>query len=64
MSPPSGDRLRKDDVYQMVESIAFFEGYRPVLVGLQRMSSQDFPFKVCLLENKFFIGNESLSNNV
>ena len=54
MSPPSEDRLRKGDVYQMVESIAFFEGYRPVLIGLQGMSSQDFPFKVCLLKCKFW----------
>ena len=30
----------------MVESIAFFEAYRPVLEGLQMLSPRDFPFKV------------------
>ena len=31
---------------QMVESIAFFEAYRPVLEGLQMMPFEEFPFKV------------------
>ena len=52
MSPTSEERLKRGDVYQMVESIAFFEAYRPVLIGLQMMSSADFPFKVCLLQSK------------
>ncbi|XP_068745884.1 NFX1-type zinc finger-containing protein 1-like isoform X4 [Montipora capricornis] len=45
VSPTSEERLKRGDVYQMVESIAFFEAYRPVLIGLQMMSSADFPFK-------------------
>ena len=33
-----------NDVYQMVESIAYFEAYRHVLVGLQEVTK--LPFQV------------------
>lgn len=54
VSPPSEARPRTGDLCQMVESIAFFEAYRPVLEGLQMMSyNREFPFQVharCLLQ--------------
>ena len=46
MSPPSEARPRTGDLCQMVESIAFFEGYRPVLEGLKMMCYGKFPLKV------------------
>ncbi|XP_015772028.1 PREDICTED: NFX1-type zinc finger-containing protein 1-like isoform X6 [Acropora digitifera] len=36
----------------MVESVAFFEAYRPVLERLQNMSEREFPFKKYIVECK------------
>ena len=49
MSPPSEARPRTGDKCQMVESVAFFEAYRPVLEGLQSISERGFPFKVNII---------------
>ena len=49
MSPPSDARPRTGDNCQMVESVAFFEAYRPVLERLQKMSEREFPFKVIII---------------
>jgi len=49
VSPPSEARPRTGDNCQMVESVAFFEAYRPVLEGLQSMSEREFPFKVIII---------------
>ena len=46
MSPSCEERPRTGDKCQMVESVAFFEAYRPVLEGLQTMSCLEFPFEV------------------
>ena len=46
VSSSSDARPRAGDVCQMVESIAFFGAYRPVLEGLQMMPFEEFPFKV------------------
>ena len=46
VSPPSEARPRPGDLCQMVESIAFFEAYRPVLEGLKMMSYGEFPLQV------------------
>ena len=37
-----------NDVYQMVESIAYFEAYRHVLVGLQEVTELPFQVALCL----------------
>ena len=49
LSPLSEARPRTGDKCQMVESVAFFEAYRPVLEGLQSMSEEKFPFKVNII---------------
>ena len=49
VSPPSEARPQTGDNCQMVESVAFFEAYRPVLEGLQSMSETEFPFKVIII---------------
>lgn len=46
MSPASEAGLRTGDLCQMVESIAFFEAYRPVLEGLKMMPPGEFPLQV------------------
>ena len=38
--------LQTGDLCQMVESIAFFEAYRPVLEGLKMMPPGEFPLQV------------------
>ena len=38
--------LDDGDVYQMVESTAFFEAYRHVLEGLKEINSADLPLQV------------------
>ena len=38
-----------NDVYQMVESIAYFEAYRHVLVGLQEVTELPFQVALCLV---------------
>jgi len=38
--------LEHGDVYQMVESTAFFEAYRHVLEGLKEITSADLPLQV------------------
>ena len=38
--------LEDGDVYQMVESTAFFEAYRHVLDGLKEITPADLPFQV------------------
>lgn len=38
--------LEEGDVYQMVESTAFFEAYRHVLEGLQEISPGDLSMQV------------------
>jgi len=50
MSPPNEARPRPGDLCQMVESIAFFEAYRPVLEGLKRMSYGEFPLQRYIVE--------------
>ncbi|XP_067035451.1 NFX1-type zinc finger-containing protein 1-like isoform X3 [Acropora muricata] len=52
VSPPSDARPRTGDNCQMVESVAFFEAYRPVLERLQKMSEREFPFKKYIVECK------------
>ena len=46
MSAASEAGLQTGDLCQMVESIAFFEAYRPVLEGLKMMPPGEFPFQV------------------
>lgn len=46
VSPASEGGLQTGDMCQMVESIAFFEAYRPVLEGLKMMPPGEFPFQV------------------
>ncbi|XP_068709592.1 NFX1-type zinc finger-containing protein 1-like [Montipora foliosa] len=50
VSPSCEERLRTGDKCQMVESVAFFEAYRPVLEGLQTMSCLEFPFEKYIVE--------------
>lgn len=38
--------MEKDDVYQMVETTAYFEAYRHVLEGLQKVRPDELPFQV------------------
>ena len=38
--------LEDGDVYQMVESTAFFEAYRHVLEGLKEITPADLPLQV------------------
>jgi len=38
--------LEEGDVYQMVESTAFFEAYRHVLEGLKEITPADLPLQV------------------
>lgn len=38
--------LEEDDVYQMVESTAFFEAYRHVLEGLKEIYPAHLPMQV------------------
>ena len=38
--------LEDGDVYQMVESTAFFEAYRHVLEGLKEINPADLPLQV------------------
>lgn len=40
--------LEEGDVYQMVESTAFFEAYRHVLEGLKEITPADLPLQVTL----------------
>lgn len=46
VSPASEGGLQTGDLCQMVESIAFFEAYRPVLEGLKMMPPGEFPCQV------------------
>ena len=46
VTPASEGGLRTGDLCQMVESIAFFEAYRPVLEGLKVMPPGEFPLQV------------------
>lgn len=46
MSRASEAGLQTGDLCQMVESIAFFEAYRPVLEGLKKMPPGEFPLQV------------------
>ena len=39
-------RLEEGDVYQMVESTAYFEAYRHVLEGLKEVEPQKLPLQV------------------
>ena len=39
-------KLEEGDVYQMVESTAFFEAYRHVLEGLKETDPAELPFQV------------------
>ena len=55
MSRSCEDRPRTGDKCQMVESVAFFEAYRPVLEGLQTMSYMEFPFEVNIIFRTQFL---------
>ena len=55
MSPSCEERPRTGDKCQMVESVAFFEAYRPVLEGLQTMSCMEFPFEVTIVFLSYFL---------
>jgi len=46
------DSLEEGDVYQMVESTAFFEAYRHVLEGLKEIHPAHLPMQV--MENRPF----------
>ena len=48
VSPGGEARIHTGDLCQMVESIAFFEAYRPVLEGLKTIPSGEFPFQVII----------------
>lgn len=48
VSPGGEARIHTGDLCQMVESIAFFEAYRPVLEGLKTVPSGEFPFQVVI----------------
>lgn len=39
-------KLEESDVYQMVESTAFFEAYRHVLEGLKESTARELPLQV------------------
>ena len=38
--------ISRKNVYQMVETTAYFESYNPILKGLQATSATDLPFQV------------------
>ena len=38
--------IQQDDVYEMVETTAYFEAYRHVLTALQETYQEDLPFEV------------------
>ena len=40
------EKLEDGDIYQMVESSAFFEAYRHVLEGLKEITAADLPMQV------------------
>jgi len=40
------EKLEESDVYQMVESTAFFEAYRHVLEGLKESTPGELPLQV------------------
>ena len=40
------EELEDGDIYQMVESSAFFEAYRHVLEGLKEITPADLPMQV------------------
>lgn len=54
----------RKNVYQMVETTAYFEAYSPILKGLQETTEDDLPFQVkkteklmhacCRLSNIYF----------
>ena len=46
------ESLEEGDMYQMVESTAFFEAYRHVLEGLQEIHPAHLPMQV--IENRPF----------
>jgi hypothetical protein len=37
----------RKNVYEMVETTAYFEAYNPILQGLQQTKDNDLPFQVC-----------------
>lgn len=36
----------RKNIYQMVETTAYFEAYNPILTGLQQTEADDLPFQV------------------
>lgn len=49
VSPGGEAGIHTGDLCQMVESIAFFEAYRPVLEGLKTITPGEFPFPVIII---------------
>ena len=52
----------RKNVYQMVETTAYFEAYSPILKGLQVTTENDLPFQVTNTET-FFFTHASLCNS-
>ena len=42
----------RKNVYQMVETTAYFEAYSPILKGLQQTEDNDLPFQVTRIKLK------------
>ena len=53
--------IQQDDVYEMVETTAYFEAYRHVLKALQETEQGDLPFEVKKL--KFDLPGTHLHNS-
>ena len=52
----------RKNVYQMVETTAYFEAYSPILEGLQQTEDSDLPFQVGQwnVKSLFFLWKTSL----
>ena len=62
--PRSEAGLHTGDSCQMVESIAFFEAYRPVLEGLKTILPGEFPFQVIYYWKPLHFMPKMLAKNV